>query len=283
MKAYQSPSIVARGGFLLAVILWIVAAVLVRSATIGSWDAVHRPASGVDDGVALLAGVAGLLVLGWLAVATILAAIAELSPPGTRVARGSRHLADRYAPAVLRHGVAVVVGAALLGGVAPANAAPPQRPPGVSAAADLGIGHGLDPGWAPTPGQPWAPPLDPSWAATGPAWIAGRPSAGRDVVIAQSTSASTSAPTSPIGPERQPELDPQWGSPSRRRAGALPETAMTVRRGDTLWDIAARHLGPAATDLEIAHAWPQWFAANRTVIGPNPDRLHPGQRLSPPA
>jgi nucleoid-associated protein YgaU len=67
------------------------------------------------------------------------------------------------------------------------------------------------------------------------------------------------------------------------RAGVQPETAVVVRRGDTLWDIAARHLGPAATDAQIARAWPAWFSTNRDLIGPDPDRLHPGQRLIPPA
>lgn len=55
-----------------------------------------------------------------------------------------------------------------------------------------------------------------------------------------------------------------------------------MRRGDTLWDIAARHLGRSATTAEIAHEWPRWHATNRTLIGNDPDRLQPGQRLTPP-
>ena len=56
-----------------------------------------------------------------------------------------------------------------------------------------------------------------------------------------------------------------------------------VHRGDTLWSIAAMHLGPGATDGEIAAAWPQWHAANRTVIGNDPDLVLPGQILTIPA
>jgi len=49
-----------------------------------------------------------------------------------------------------------------------------------------------------------------------------------------------------------------------------------------LWSIAGRHLGPQATDAEIAAAWPRWYAANRDVIGADPNLLHPGQHLVAP-
>src|SRR5207247_2567986 len=39
---------------------------------------------------------------------------------------------------------------------------------------------------------------------------------------------------------------------------------------------------PTATDAEISRSWPHWYAANRHVIGPDPDRLQPGQLLRPP-
>ena len=55
-----------------------------------------------------------------------------------------------------------------------------------------------------------------------------------------------------------------------------------MQRGDTLWSIAARHLGPDASDAEIAHAWPAWFEANRGVVGDDPDLLRPGQVLRAP-
>ena len=57
---------------------------------------------------------------------------------------------------------------------------------------------------------------------------------------------------------------------------------MTVHPGDCLWSIARRHLGPQATDAEIAAAWPSWYAANRDVIGADPNLLHPGQQLVAP-
>ena len=70
-------------------------------------------------------------------------------------------------------------------------------------------------------------------------------------------------------------------APAPRPAAAALDT-VTVRRGDSLWSIAQRHLGAGATDAEIAHAWPEWYAANRAVIGDDPDLIHPGMRLVPP-
>ncbi len=57
---------------------------------------------------------------------------------------------------------------------------------------------------------------------------------------------------------------------------------VVVRRGDSLWDIAARHLRDGSSAAEVAVEWPRWYAANREVIGDDPDLLRPGQRLSPP-
>ncbi|NIK62055.1 LysM peptidoglycan-binding domain-containing protein [Kribbella shirazensis] len=59
---------------------------------------------------------------------------------------------------------------------------------------------------------------------------------------------------------------------------------VVVREGDSLWSIAARELGPAATNDAIAARWPDWYAANRQVIGDDPDLILPGQVLRiPPA
>jgi resuscitation-promoting factor RpfA len=68
-------------------------------------------------------------------------------------------------------------------------------------------------------------------------------------------------------------------------AGITPTRAgpVVVRRGDTLWAIAARHLPDGAGDAAIAAAWPAWFAFNRDRIGADPHLLHPGTRLRVPA
>lgn len=64
--------------------------------------------------------------------------------------------------------------------------------------------------------------------------------------------------------------------------GTEEDRVVTVRRGDTLWSIAAGQLdGPTAE--QIAAAWPRWYAANRDVIGPDPDLIRPGQQLHRPS
>jgi nucleoid-associated protein YgaU len=63
---------------------------------------------------------------------------------------------------------------------------------------------------------------------------------------------------------------------------------VVVAAGDSLWAIAAQRLASSATQgsvptlRAIDRSWPRWHAANRDVIGPDPDLLHPGQRLQHP-
>jgi resuscitation-promoting factor RpfA len=61
-----------------------------------------------------------------------------------------------------------------------------------------------------------------------------------------------------------------------------PIDSYVVRRGDTLWDVAARHLGPSASAADVARDWPRWYAANRAVIGADPSVIRPGELLRPP-
>jgi Tfp pilus assembly protein FimV len=66
-------------------------------------------------------------------------------------------------------------------------------------------------------------------------------------------------------------------------AVGVPGADVLVRRGDTLWDIAASQLPRGCTNAQIAAAWPRWYRHNRRVIGPNPHLIIPGMRLLPPA
>jgi nucleoid-associated protein YgaU len=64
---------------------------------------------------------------------------------------------------------------------------------------------------------------------------------------------------------------------------AAPEPGpVVVRRGDTLWAIAAGALGPGPGNAATARACARWHSTNRDVIGPDADLIHPGQRLTPP-
>lgn len=59
-------------------------------------------------------------------------------------------------------------------------------------------------------------------------------------------------------------------------------SSVTVRTGDTLWALAADHLPRDASAQRIAGSVASWHAANRQVIGPDPDLIMPGQVLTPP-
>jgi hypothetical protein len=80
---------------------------------------------------------------------------------------------------------------------------------------------------------------------------------------------------------------PTIGAPTRytdlRSGQAIRPSTRVVGPGESLWSIAATELGPNATDTQIATRWPDWYAANRTLIGPDPNLIRPGQVLRTPA
>ncbi|MGH3094838.1 MAG: LysM peptidoglycan-binding domain-containing protein [Streptosporangiales bacterium] len=76
-----------------------------------------------------------------------------------------------------------------------------------------------------------------------------------------------------------PDPDRPGGDREHRKSRA---STVRVRRGDTLWAIAAAHLPGTPDDAAIAANWPRWYAANRHVIGSDPNLILPGQRLRPP-
>jgi nucleoid-associated protein YgaU len=49
-----------------------------------------------------------------------------------------------------------------------------------------------------------------------------------------------------------------------------------------LWTIAARHLPASAGAGAIDGSWRRWYAANRSVIGADPNLILPGQHLLAP-
>lgn len=69
------------------------------------------------------------------------------------------------------------------------------------------------------------------------------------------------------------------------RSMGTPARADTVivKTGDTLWDLAARHLGPGATPQQIAKETQRWHNSNRELLGDNPHLIQPGQELLIPA
>lgn len=162
-----------------------------------------------------------------------------------------------------------------------------------------------------------SPGLDPLWhagtVATAPAYTAGEdadPATGTPTGAAATGAAANILPAESAAP-----VEPQWIPraaatdpgpmlrpslrPHRPPAGdevdtpgaAAPNSPaepvhgasqVVVRSGDSLWSIAAASLGPYASDIDVAMAWPAWYKTNRTVIGADPNFILPGQVLAAP-
>ena len=71
--------------------------------------------------------------------------------------------------------------------------------------------------------------------------------------------------------------------PDRPVTSSLSDQAVhVVAPGQSLWTIAASTLGADASPAAVATETSRWYQRNRTVIGPNPDLILPGQALSAP-
>jgi len=270
-----------------------------------SWAALRGPSpDSAADLIVLVIAAAGTLLSAWLGLSFATAALATL--PGT-IGAAFELVADRVAPAAVRRTVAVVLGTALTASLLPGTAGaaardaaggrtstswsvsapdPAFRP--VLAAAPGAPDPAVRPTSAPPPraasGTTPPPAPDPSFRPTTPTAPATTPATTPNAPAttpATTTGADGTAytPAAPVPPTAPRALGPLSNAP---RAGTSVEENVVVRRGDTLWDIAARHLGGSATNAEIAHEWPRWHAANRAIIGDDPDHIRPGQRLTPP-
>ena len=227
------------------------------------------------------ASVVGLIIVAWWLLAMAFAVTSALLQAAG--AGSAARWAGSFAPAFMRRLALTTLGLSLV--TAPAVHAAPELP---------------DPAWQATPvsqsqptqqSQPALPDPVRQGASTAPVAARAQPApAGPWNVLPEAAVPSpTAAATIPVpaAPEAAwvPGTPPPATGPLVRqptRVEALPPGAVGVRPGDSLWSIVARHLGPGATDLEIAEAWPQWYAANANVIGSDPDLIRPGQLLVPP-
>jgi nucleoid-associated protein YgaU len=206
-------------------------------------------ALGAQGSAAYLLHVLGLRVLALL--------------PGVlgRLAAGA---ALRLTPVAVRRALDLLLGGALLAQatLAPLTARAAAAPPPLAAV----------PTAAPAVRSP--APLPP--------WLTARP---QPRPSRPTTAAGTAPRPAPAGSEAAPVRRHGRGRPEGADglAGTPADGAYTIRAGDTLWGIAAAHLPSAKRSAAaIDRYWRQAYRANREVLGPDPDLIHPGTRLRLP-
>lgn len=232
-------------------LLSVAGVVLVRTVllplSLSSWPVGGPPVPDADDAVSGVFAWAALVIATWLTAGTALTALALL--PGA-IGRGAARLSEALTPALVRRALCLLLGTGV--GTVSLPTSPVMASPSVTGGP---VATAPAPGSAPTA---VAPRADPAPApAPDPRWRPSRPVRAEDP---QAAALLAPAP----------------------RTSSVPDDVVTVRRGDSLWSLAARHLGPGASDREIALTWPQWYAANAELIGPDPDLIRPGQQLRIP-
>ena len=263
---------------------------LLGAGLLGQWQdsAARRQQASTDFLLAGAVSVAGLGLLLWWTISVLVAGAAAL------LERFGKHsaaaAARRLSPAFMQRAVVATVSLQLVTGVA-AHA----------------VTFTPTPDWTPTQAQSLTPrnPAAPQ-EVTGHGGSGVPLSTGvRPVLAPEWTPSASPEPPEPsrlTGDYQTPSpIDPGWqpapplvepgllAAPLTRttpdvgdtRAGGGPGE-VAVLAGDTLWDIVANYLGPEASDVDIALEWPRWYAANRGLIGGNPDVLLPGQVLQAP-
>ena len=257
-----------------------VAAYLLSWGTAAPLTAVRRGDASFDDLLVMLAAGLGWLVLGWLVA--VLACTALAAAPGL-IGRNAANAAGRIAPATARRLAAVAIGLTVAAG--PAAACSPG-PDGQLAAA-LAAGEQVDPNTLPSVGRPGEPILPSGLDTSAPP--SARAPADTPITLTADAAAAPDDARQPTASSTGPPQDQQAVAPSAvlttepSREHPPADGEVVVHRGDSLWTIAARHLGPNATDADIAAEWPRWHAANRAVVGDDPDLILPGMVLRPPA
>lgn len=193
-----------------------------------------------------------------------LAAAAAAHLPGT-VGRAGRAVLIMVVPRALRGSLLAALSAGLaLGPVVSAGATPAAASrPNVPAAQSSGgpaVPASAVPASAPAGSQ-----ADPTASLPAPRWP------GSLIASQPSRPGSSSAPTA------------QPGTPATTGPAGQPAKTVTVAPGDSLWVIAGRWISPPDDPAATGAAWPKWYAANRAVIGADPDLIRPGQVLRAPS
>lgn len=211
-----------------------------------------------EDLLGVVATASGVAIGAWLIATFLLAMVAALLQHSGRE-RFAR-AAGKLSPAFMRR-LAVAMLGLHLAGISWANAAPaplePVGSPESGPTSSIGISAQWKPASGPSPYPPAVTSFESGTSEIEPRW--------------QPRAPATQPGLLGTGPQRV------TGQPASPHRGEV-----VVKRGDSLWSIAARQLGPLASDVDIARHWPRWYAANREVIGDDPGLIVPGQVLRPP-
>ena len=243
-----------------------------------------RTGDDIDTALAATAGVAGWACLSWFAA--VIAFEAGATVPGLLGSVSgwiARHLGPRSARTAARWLLGATIATAPLVSIpalsVSAYASVPVSASAYACVAAIGASPGVD-------ASPAAPAMLDRPIATASV-IAEQP------VLDRSGPTPTAGPAAPITGPAAPTVGPTPAAGRAAAAGlalvqsdsaASPVAGYVVRPGDTLWAIASHQLGPHQTAAAVAAQWPRWYAANREVIGDDPNLIRPGELLhAPPA
>ncbi|WAH96505.1 LysM peptidoglycan-binding domain-containing protein [Arthrobacter sp. MMS18-M83] len=211
-----------------------------------------------EDLLGLAATGVGLAIVAWWIAAFLLAvaaAVLQQSGKGRSVSTTAK-----LSPAFMRRLAVAILGLNLVG-IPLANAAPAP----------------VEPAWSPDDGTTPSSGITAQWA---PAPV---PSTYDSTLPSIESDPSKIEPRwQPRAPATEPGLLGSLPQRTAEKQASPGQHPVVVNQGDSLWSIAARQLGPMASDVDIALHWPKWYAANRHVIGDDPGLLVPGQILQPP-
>ncbi len=237
-----------------------------------------------EDLLVLGAAGVGAALLAWLGLGVTLSALG--AAPGA-LGRLATAAAEHVAPAAVRRLTAAVLGTALATAAAPAAYADSLFPAPLTTTTSQ-TAPAPDPGFATTVRAPVVDAVPDPGRTTGPVATVPDPGFGAGIRTAPATtsalapSATTATAPTPATETRTPPALGPLGPAAHTPSPASGDRSVTVVRGDSLWVIAARHLGPQATRHQVAREWPRWYAANRKVIGPDPNLIRVGQVLTAP-
>ncbi|WP_457974303.1 LysM peptidoglycan-binding domain-containing protein [Arthrobacter sp. D1-17] len=231
-------------------------------------SALKRQSLSFEDLLGGVAVAAGLLIVLWWVLSFTAALVAAMFESAGR--RRAAAVTGHFSPAFMRRLALAILGVQLIG--APLAHADNQPAPAESRNGSVAITAA----WTPIetmsgPEPPRQPIRD------------GNPDTARPTAstVQQLPGVSGLQPQwQPSPPAAAP--GPVVSVPPRAAREHQAGQELVVRSGDSLWTIAARHLGPEASDVDIALEWPRWFENNRAVIGSDPDTLLPGQILKAP-